>query len=105
MTVPSRAAPSQEFRMSVFEYQGCVFSYWLSGPPKAPLVVFTPGAFADHTMFDAQVDVVCQRYRMLRWDARGHGRSWPSSLPFTTMQAAAGGSRATPQLAGSSPSP
>ena len=74
--------------MPVCEYKGCALNYWMDGPANAPLVVFTPGAFTDHTMFDAQVGVVCQRYRMLRWDVRGHGLSRPSGLPFTTMQAA-----------------
>jgi 3-oxoadipate enol-lactonase len=72
----------------MFEHAGCRLSYWLDGPVDAPLVVFTPGAFADHTMFDDQVADVTRRYRMLRWDVRGHGLSRPTTAPFTAWQAA-----------------
>jgi pimeloyl-ACP methyl ester carboxylesterase len=51
-------------------------------------VVFTPGAMADHTMFDDQVEAVTARYRMLRWDVRGHGLSRPAETPFSPAQAA-----------------
>jgi len=71
-----------------FEHAGCRLSYWLDGPAGAPLVVFTPGAFTDHTMFDDQVAAVTRRYRMLRWDVRGHGLSRPTGEPFTTWRAA-----------------
>lgn len=61
----------------VLERAGCRIHYWLSGPEDAPLVVFTHGAMMDHRMFDAQVPVVAQHYRVLTWDMRGHGRSKP----------------------------
>ncbi|WP_293680982.1 alpha/beta fold hydrolase, partial [uncultured Phenylobacterium sp.] len=71
-----------------FEHAGCRLSYWLEGPEDAPLVVFTPGAFTDHSMFDDQVGAVTRRYRMLRWDVRGHGLSRPAAEPFTAWRAA-----------------
>lgn len=71
-----------------FEYRGCDLHYWLSGPAGAPLVVFSPGAYTDHTLFDPQVEPVTQRYRMLRWDLRGHGRSRSTEPPFSPWQSA-----------------
>jgi pimeloyl-ACP methyl ester carboxylesterase len=61
----------------VLERAGCPIHYWLSGPKDAPLVVFSHGATMDHRMFDAQVPTVAERYRVLTWDMRGHGRSRP----------------------------
>lgn len=61
----------------VFERAGCPIHYWLSGPKDAPLVVFSHGATMDHRMFDAQVNAIAERYRVLTWDMRGHGRSRP----------------------------
>ncbi|CAN5793572.1 alpha/beta hydrolase [soil metagenome] len=61
----------------VLERSECPIHYWLSGPEDAPLVVFSHGAMMDHRMFDAQVLAVAQRYRVLTWDMRGHGRSRP----------------------------
>jgi pimeloyl-ACP methyl ester carboxylesterase len=61
----------------VFERAGCPIHYWLSGPKDAPPVVLSHGATMDHRMFDAQVDAIAKRYRVLTWDMRGHGRSRP----------------------------
>ncbi len=38
-------------------------------------VVFTHGLGGDHTMWMAQVPEFKQKYRLLLWDVRGHGRS------------------------------
>ncbi|HYG56864.1 MAG TPA: alpha/beta hydrolase [Symbiobacteriaceae bacterium] len=67
---------------------GCRIHYWLGGPEGAPLVVFTHGAICDHHMFDPQVPAVADRWRILMWDVRGHGRSQPAST-FSTAEAAA----------------
>jgi 3-oxoadipate enol-lactonase len=56
--------------------------YWLSGPEGAPLVVLTHGATSDHTMFDDQVPAFAERYRVLTWDAPGHGLSQPLPSDF-----------------------
>lgn len=74
--------------LSSFEHAGCALRYRIDGPPGAPLVVFSHGATADHTMFDDQVAVVTERYRMLRWDLRGQGASRPADPPFNCRRAA-----------------
>lgn len=61
----------------VLERSGCPIHYWLTGPKDAPPVVFSHGAMMDHRMFDAQVSAVAERYRVITWDMRGHGRSRP----------------------------
>ncbi|HEX9924063.1 MAG TPA: alpha/beta hydrolase [Anaerolineae bacterium] len=59
----------------VFERSDCRICYWLAGPVDGPLIVLTHGAAMDHRMFAAQVSVLSQQYRVLVWDARGHGQS------------------------------
>ena len=71
-----------------FERDGCALRYRIDGPAGAPLVVFSHGATADHTMFDDQVTAVTARYRMLRWDMRGQGASRPADPPFSCIRAA-----------------
>jgi pimeloyl-ACP methyl ester carboxylesterase len=58
--------------------EGCTVHYWLGGPEDRPLVVMMHGATMDHRMFNAQVDALVPEYRVLVWDARGHGKSLPS---------------------------
>ena len=73
---------------SVLERNGCPLHYWLSGREDAPLIVLTHGATLDHRMFDAQLDVLTQNYRVLTWDMRGHGDSQPMGTAFTVPGAA-----------------
>ena len=67
----------------VLERKGCWLHYWVGGPEGQPLVVFTHGACVDHHSFDPHVPVVAQRYRVLSWDVRGHGKSQPMGEPFS----------------------
>ena len=50
-------------------------SYWAGGPADAPRVVLLHGATLDHHAWDAQVDVLSERYRVVVPDLRGHGAS------------------------------
>lgn len=61
----------------VLERNGCPLHFWLGGQDGRPLVAFLHGATMDHRMFNAQIPTVAQAYRVLVWDARGHGRSVP----------------------------
>ncbi len=62
---------------------GCDLHFWLGGPENRPLIVFMHGATMDHRMFNAQVDRLVPDYRVLVWDARGHGRSKPLGDGFS----------------------
>jgi 3-oxoadipate enol-lactonase len=70
----------------VLQRAGCPLHYWLDGPEGRPLVVFTHGAWLDHTAFAEQVALVVRAYRVLSWDVRAHGRSRPT--PTFTIRAA-----------------
>jgi pimeloyl-ACP methyl ester carboxylesterase len=45
--------------------------------------VFTHGAGVDHHSFDLLVPLVAERYRVMTWDARGHGLSRPMGEDFS----------------------
>lgn len=67
----------------VLERKGCPLHYWLGGAEGQPLVVMMHGATMDHRMFNAQVPALLGEYRVLVWDARGHGRSQPVGDDFS----------------------
>jgi 3-oxoadipate enol-lactonase len=52
----------------------------------APWLVLSNSLAADHTMWEPQIALLTSRYRVLRYDTRGHGRSdapqGPYSLPM-----------------------
>lgn len=52
--------------------------YELAGPDDAPVVMFSNSLGADLSMWSLQVSDFSRRYRVLRYDSRGHGES---SLP------------------------
>ena len=62
---------------------GCRLHYWHGGPTERPLVAFLHGATMDHRMFTPQVEALLPRYRVLVWDARGHGLSKPLGDEFS----------------------
>jgi len=49
--------------------------YQIEGPESAPVIVLGHGLAANSTMWDRNVRELASRYRVLRYDARGHGKS------------------------------
>jgi 3-oxoadipate enol-lactonase len=67
-----------ELQELVFERDNCLIHYWLGGSEKAPLVVFTHGAYIDHREWNKTIPLVLDAgYRVMTWDLRGHGKSRP----------------------------
>jgi pimeloyl-ACP methyl ester carboxylesterase len=66
---------------------GIKLHYWTGGKAGAPWVVFTHGATIDHHEWDATLPLVGEHFRLLAWDARGHGLSRPA--PFDLQAAVA----------------
>ena len=54
---------------------GCRLDYAVSGPDDAPPLVLSNSLGSDRGMWDAQADALARRYRLLRYDTRGHGAS------------------------------
>lgn len=58
-------------------------AYEVSGPAGADPVVLIPGFSLDRRMWRPQVDALAERYRVVRYDLRGHGESVPFEGPFS----------------------
>jgi 3-oxoadipate enol-lactonase/4-carboxymuconolactone decarboxylase len=61
--------------MPVIKANGVDLFYDLTGPAEAPVVVFLNSLGTTLEMWDAQTRALASRYRCLRYDTRGHGRS------------------------------
>lgn len=58
-------------------------SYTVAGAPDAPVVVLSNSLGADRGMWDPQVPGLAERYRVVTYDTRGHGRSPAPAGPYT----------------------
>ncbi len=58
-------------------------SHVLEGPEDAPVLVLSNSLGAKLEMWDAQAPALRERFRLLRYDARGHGRSPAPPGPYT----------------------
>ena len=58
-------------------------AYRFDGPQDAPVVMLSNSLMSNHTMWDPQIDALTARYRVLRYDTRGHGDSAVPSGPYT----------------------
>ncbi len=61
--------------------------YYTDSGGNHPAVIFAHGFFMDHTMFDAQVEILSKRFRCIAWDQRGFGKT-PASGPFSYWDSA-----------------
>jgi 3-oxoadipate enol-lactonase / 4-carboxymuconolactone decarboxylase len=69
--------------MPLIAANGTQLFYDLTGPGGAPVVVFSNSLGTTVEMWDAQVRALASRYRCLRYDTRGHGRSPTVEAPFS----------------------
>lgn len=67
---------------------GVMLRYELAGPEGAPLVVLSNSLSTDASMWDPQWPMLTSRWRVLRYDTRGHGRSEVVPAPYTMEQLA-----------------
>lgn len=72
--------------MSFFQVSGHRARYRLDGPRDAPLLVMSNSLGARLEMWDAQMDVLQGRFRVLRYDTRGQGDSQVTPGPYTMEQ-------------------
>ena len=55
----------------------------VDGEGGRPWLVLSNSLAADHTMWDAQMPLLTERYRVIRYDTRGHGRSEAPPAPYS----------------------
>ena len=63
--------------------------YTLDGPTGAPVVTFSHSLATDLSMWDRQAAALAARYRVLRYDTRGHGGTDAPAGAYTLEQLAA----------------
>ncbi len=74
--------------MAFLEKNGDKIHYALSGPASAPVVVFSNSLGANFSMWDPQATELEKKYRVLRYDTRGHGQSSITPGPYSIEQLA-----------------
>ena len=62
---------------------GAALNYRLDGPEGAPWMVFSNSLATDLSMWDAEAAHYAKRFRVLRYDTRGHGGSGATPSPYT----------------------
>lgn len=63
-------------------------AYRLEGPADAPVVLLVHGVLTDHRAWNDVAERLTPKYRVLRHDLRGHGRSSAPPPPYTMEQLA-----------------
>lgn len=62
------------------------FNCRIDGPADAPLLVLSNSLGTNLTMWEGQLPTLTQRFRVLRYDQRGHGASSVAPGPYTIPQ-------------------
>ena len=63
--------------------EGCRLQYRLEGPAKAQVLLLSNSLGTDMGLWEAQVAAFTARFRVLRYDSRGHGGSDAPPGPYT----------------------
>lgn len=63
-------------------------AYRFDGPPGGRVVMFSNSLMSNYDMWDPTVPALTDRYRVLRYDTRGHGRSETTPGPYSIAQLA-----------------
>lgn len=68
--------------MPFIDVGGVRLHHVLEGPPGGPLLVLSHSLGTDHRLWDPQLPALAERFRVLRYDLRGHGASSVAPAPF-----------------------
>jgi 3-oxoadipate enol-lactonase len=74
--------------MPLLEVNGAQINYEFSGPSDRPTLMFSNSLGTNLGMWAGQVASLGQRWRILRYDTRGHGQSEVTAGPYTIGQLA-----------------
>ncbi len=72
--------------MSRVEIGGVGFNTQIDGPASAPWIVLSNSLGSDLSMWDEQIGMLTQKYRVRRYDHRGHGKSDVPPGPYSWDQ-------------------
>src|SRR5437762_2495109 len=74
--------------MPFLDLAGVRVHYRIDGPDAAPVVMLSNSLGTNLAMWESQLPSFTTRYRVLRYDTRGHGESAVTSGPYTIEQLA-----------------
>jgi 3-oxoadipate enol-lactonase len=69
--------------MPTIDADGCPIHVEVEGPARAPILMLSNSLGTTLAMWDAQMKPFTQRFRVVRYDRRGHGRSGVPKGPYT----------------------
>jgi 3-oxoadipate enol-lactonase len=72
--------------MPAGQFNDAQINYELTGNAKAPVLVLSNSLGTNFFMWDAQLPAFSQRFRVLRYDTRGHGQSEVTPGPYSFDQ-------------------
>lgn len=68
---------------------GFRINYRIDGKPGAPWITYSNSLVCSLDMWDGQIALMADRYRILRYDTRGHGESDAPPAPYSIEELAA----------------
>jgi len=72
--------------MPVIQSGNCAINVVIDGPENAPVLILSNSLGTDHGMWDPQMPEFSKRFRVVRYDRRGHGKSGVPAPPYTMEQ-------------------
>jgi 3-oxoadipate enol-lactonase len=69
--------------MPMIDANGCPIWVEVAGPEGAPVLILSNSLGTDLHMWDVQAPAFAQRFRLVRYDRRGHGKSGLPGGPYT----------------------
>lgn len=79
---------TQMQNQQIANVNGVDIAYRFDGPKDAPVLLVANSLMANGSMWDGNIAALSDRYRVLRYDKRGHGGSGLSTGPYTIAQLA-----------------
>lgn len=79
---------TQMQNQQIANVNGVNIAYRFDGPRDAPVLLVANSLMANGSMWDGNITALADRYRVLRYDKRGHGGSGLSTGPYTIAQLA-----------------
>ena len=79
---------TQMQNQQIANVNGVDMAYRFDGPQDAPVLLVANSLMANGSMWDGNIAALADRYRVLRYDKRGHGGSGFSAGPYSIAQLA-----------------
>src|SRR5215831_12392056 len=81
-----RLALGMEGKPMKLRVNGITVNYTLEGPTTGPVVTLSNSLASNLSMWEPQLPALTSRFRVLRYDTRGHGETEASPGPYTLEQ-------------------